>query len=167
MESRPSSDNFVGRTVIVAGGTGRLGRVICLALAKEGADVIVNDVNVTAVTELVAELTGAGLTVHGITMSAVEEKEIVSQALSKYGRLEAVISASLGPVPLQPSIILARSTFVQALSQMCWVPSAWPKPHGPVAKLRSMGELSTSHPIRCSACQPAVLTRAARVLYLD
>ncbi|MGY3204876.1 SDR family NAD(P)-dependent oxidoreductase [Streptomyces sp. TE5632] len=51
---------FEGRSVVVTGAAGGLGRADCLALASEGAHVWAADLDVTAAEALVPELTAAG-----------------------------------------------------------------------------------------------------------
>ncbi|MGX1800038.1 SDR family NAD(P)-dependent oxidoreductase, partial [Streptomyces albidoflavus] len=51
---------FAGRSVLVTGAAGGLGRADCLALASEGAHIWAADIDVAAAESLVPELTEAG-----------------------------------------------------------------------------------------------------------
>ena len=126
----PSS--FKNRTVIVSGGTGKLGRVICQALAVASANVVINDINVTAVNELVSELTAAKRDVVGTTLSAATSaSQIVALALEKYGRIDAIITPTLGAIPWKPLENLTDDDFRAAfeanvLAPISLIKAAWP-----------------------------------------
>jgi NAD(P)-dependent dehydrogenase (short-subunit alcohol dehydrogenase family) len=88
---------FAGRTVIVTGATGKIGRETCRNLAKSGANVVVSDIRAETVTELVNELTSNGYPALGIPISATQGPEIVAKALEKFGRIDAVIQPIVAP----------------------------------------------------------------------
>jgi NAD(P)-dependent dehydrogenase (short-subunit alcohol dehydrogenase family) len=90
---------FKDRTVIVSGAAGKLGRVICKALCDSGANVVANDIEADAVTDLVSSLKSNGASVHGITLSATSGEQIVSETLERFGAVHAVINAVMGPPP--------------------------------------------------------------------
>ena len=89
---------FKDRTIIVSGAAGKLGRVICKALCESGANVVVNDIKADAVAELVSSLESQGGSVRGITLSATDSEQIVSETIRKFGAVHAVINAILGPI---------------------------------------------------------------------
>ncbi|MDF3932891.1 SDR family oxidoreductase [Pseudomonas citronellolis] len=83
------------RTVIITGAGGGLGRAYALALAAEGAKVIVNDINREAVAGVVALIRDQGGNAigdcHDITDYA-EAGEIVQAAIAAFGDLHAVVN---------------------------------------------------------------------------
>jgi len=83
------------RTVIITGAGGGLGRTYALALAAEGANVVVNDINREAVAGVVALIRDQGGNAvgdcHDITDYA-EAGEIVQAAIAAFGDLHAVVN---------------------------------------------------------------------------
>ncbi len=83
------------RTVIITGAGGGLGRAYALALAAEGANVVVNDINREAVAGVVALIRDQGGNAlgdcHDITDYA-EAGEIVQAAIVAFGDLHAVVN---------------------------------------------------------------------------
>ncbi|KAF2234801.1 NAD(P)-binding protein [Viridothelium virens] len=124
--------SFKNRTVIVSGATGKLGRPICAALAAAGANVVINDVKADAVQELTDSLKSAGHTaLLSITLSATSGPEIVAKALEQFGRVDAVINPTLGPIPWKPFEDLTDDDFRAAyennvLGPISVTKAAWP-----------------------------------------
>ncbi|CDF85582.1 SDR family oxidoreductase [Pseudomonas sp. QL9] len=83
------------RVVIITGAGGGLGRAYALALAAEGAKVVVNDINREAVAGVVALIRDQGGSAigdcHDIT-DYVEAGEIVGSAIAAFGDLHAVVN---------------------------------------------------------------------------
>lgn len=83
------------RVVIITGAGGGLGRAYALALAAEGAKVLVNDINREAVTGVVALIRDQGGEAigdcHDIT-DYTEAGEIVRAAIDAFGELHAVVN---------------------------------------------------------------------------
>lgn len=100
----PEQLRFDDEVVIVTGAGGGLGRAYALALAKRGAKVVVNDLggsadgrgsDVTPAARVVAEIEAmGGEAVANFDTVATREggQAIVDAALSRWGRLDAVIS---------------------------------------------------------------------------
>jgi len=95
-------DSFKGRTVIVTGGAGSIGRPLSIALAKAGANVLVNDKggsvtgegsSPTPAAEVVEEIKALGGSAvadgHDV---ATESEAIVAAAIAAFGRLDVVIN---------------------------------------------------------------------------
>ncbi|KAI9661286.1 MAG: hypothetical protein M1821_009613 [Bathelium mastoideum] len=102
---------FSGRTVVVSGATGKLGRPICTALASAGANVVINDINKEAVQELLSSIISLGYSAIGVTLSATSGSEIVFKAVQHFGRVDAVINLTLGPISWKPIEELAEEDF--------------------------------------------------------
>lgn len=81
-----------GRTVIVTGAGGGLGRAYALALASEGANVVVNDVRADAAAAVAHELGPHGLDDHGDITSMAGAAEIVQNAVQHFGDVHAVVN---------------------------------------------------------------------------
>ena len=84
-----------GRTAIVTGAGGGLGRSYALALAAAGANVVVNDINGEAAEAAVADITAAGgqaLANTGDITSLAGAGEIFQEALATYGDVHAIVN---------------------------------------------------------------------------
>jgi NAD(P)-dependent dehydrogenase (short-subunit alcohol dehydrogenase family) len=86
-----------GKSAVVTGGGGGIGRGICLAMAEEGAGVVVNDVGKGAADKVVNEIKKAGseaivsyesiATMHG-------GQNIIKAAIDKFGRLDILVNTA-------------------------------------------------------------------------
>lgn len=81
-----------GRTVIVTGAGGGLGKAYALALAAEGANVVVNDIRAEAAAEVVAQLGGRGLADANDITSMAGAATIVDAAVKKFGDVHAIVN---------------------------------------------------------------------------
>ena len=81
-----------GRTVIVTGAGGGLGRAYALALAAEGANVLVNDIRAEAAAAVAHEIGPHGLDDHGDITSMAGAAEIVGDAVQHFGEVHAVVN---------------------------------------------------------------------------
>lgn len=99
-----SSEMMEGKVVIVTGAGGGIGRDIALAMAREGARVVVNDVGASMTGEghdvgpaqrVVDEIRAAGGEAVANTDSVAEAaaaQRIVTTALDRFGRLDGVVN---------------------------------------------------------------------------
>ena len=81
-----------GRTVIVTGAGGGLGRAYALALAAEGANVVVNDIRAEAAAAVAHELGPHGLDDHGDITTMAGATEIVQNAAQHFGDVHAIVN---------------------------------------------------------------------------
>jgi multifunctional beta-oxidation protein len=82
--------DFSGRVALVTGGGAGIGRAYCLAFAKYGAAVVVNDlVNPDGV---VGEIKKAGGKAVGVKASAEDGDAVVKAAIDAFGRIDIVIN---------------------------------------------------------------------------
>ncbi|KAI9706985.1 MAG: hypothetical protein M1820_004573 [Bogoriella megaspora] len=127
-----AANSFANRTVLVTGSAGKLGRVICRGFAEAGANVVVNDINAYGVSEIVTQLTAAGHSAYGIICSAsTSAAQIVAQTIKKYGRIDAVVNPTLGPIPWKPLEELSDDDFrtvfeANVLGPISITKAAWP-----------------------------------------
>ncbi|SPQ95402.1 unnamed protein product (mitochondrion) [Plasmodiophora brassicae] len=84
---------FDGRTAIVTGGGGALGRSYARMLARRGANVVVNDINAALADETVALIKqeGAGNAVANYDPVGSDGARVVRMAVEKFGRIDIVI----------------------------------------------------------------------------
>ena len=84
-----------GRTVIITGAGGGLGRAYALALGAEGANVVVNDINAETAQATVDTITSAGgkaIVNLGDITSYDAAFDIVKSAIDEFGDLQAVVN---------------------------------------------------------------------------
>ena len=87
--------NFSGRSVLVAGGTGGLGRAVSLAFLAEGAQVIVTYRSQKEFDSL-KSLAAKGALLEGYSADVTDEnavRQLFDQVIAKYGRLDALVNA--------------------------------------------------------------------------
>jgi NAD(P)-dependent dehydrogenase (short-subunit alcohol dehydrogenase family) len=101
MKSLPEYFDLSGRTAVVTGGAGLLGRQFCKTLAEAGAQVVVVDLNEDAAGQTAAGLSEAGYQVVAAPTNVTDPgsvKRMVETALSNFGRLDILVnSAALDP----------------------------------------------------------------------
>jgi 2-hydroxycyclohexanecarboxyl-CoA dehydrogenase len=86
---------LTGKTVIVTGGGQGIGRGICLALAKEGADVAIvgrTATKVERVRDEVLELGGSALAVAQDVSSRAGASAAVAATVDRFGRVDAIVN---------------------------------------------------------------------------
>lgn len=105
-----------GRTALVAGGAGGLGRVLAAAFAERGAHVLVADIRAREAEDVAAGLPGQG---HLACALDVRDEEscaaAVARAVELGGRLDVLIN-SAGEFHLGPSAELSREAFTSTLA---------------------------------------------------
>lgn len=93
--------NMKGRTVLVTGGGGLLGRQFALALAQAGADVMLADLAFEAAADQAEVIRAEGLSAAALAVDVIDPdstRAMVEQTLARFGRLDVLInSAALDP----------------------------------------------------------------------
>lgn len=94
--------DLTGQVALVTGGTRGIGRAICVALARQGAHVIVSSRKAAAVEETVAALRAHGASADGIpsNVGRLEEAHaLATEALARHGRVDILVNnAATNPV---------------------------------------------------------------------
>ncbi|KAI8956255.1 hypothetical protein F4801DRAFT_7998 [Xylaria longipes] len=82
--------DFTGRVALVTGGGAGIGRAYCLAFAKAGASVVVNDlVNPDTVVQEIKKMGGKAA---GVKASSEDGDAVVKGAIDAFGRLDIVVN---------------------------------------------------------------------------
>jgi multifunctional beta-oxidation protein len=82
--------DFKGKVVLVTGGGAGIGRAYCLAFAKLGASIVVNDL--MDPDTVVQEIQKLGGKATGVKASAEDGDAVVKGAIDAYGRIDVVIN---------------------------------------------------------------------------
>jgi len=83
------------KVALVTGGAQGIGRAIALLLAREGAKVVISDINLEKAKETCREIEAQGgeaLAVGGSVAEAKEAEVMVQKAIEKFGRLDILIN---------------------------------------------------------------------------
>jgi len=84
-----------GKVALVTGGAQGIGRAIALALAREGAAVVLSDINLPKAEETAREVIQLGreaLAVGGNVAQAKDAEAMVEEAVQKFGRLDILVN---------------------------------------------------------------------------
>jgi 3-oxoacyl-[acyl-carrier protein] reductase len=98
---------FDGKVALVTGAARGIGQAIALALAHEGADVIVADVDLDRAQQIAQEIEGLGRKAKAVPADVSDRKAVqrlVSEALSLFGKIDILVN-NAG--------IIRRGTFVE------------------------------------------------------
>jgi NAD(P)-dependent dehydrogenase (short-subunit alcohol dehydrogenase family) len=108
-----------GKVAIVTGGAGGIGGATARALAREGAAVVVVDINGTGAAQVADSIKESGGTASWVEADLSEEAEVVTavaSAVTSYGRLDVLHNNAA----LTESDFLSRDTKVTELSLEVW-----------------------------------------------
>lgn len=84
-----------GKTALVTGGARGIGRAIAYALAREGASVVICDLNLEETEVVVLELRGQGVEALGVkadVSKADEVEALVKATLERFGRIDILVN---------------------------------------------------------------------------
>jgi 3-hydroxybutyrate dehydrogenase len=84
-----------GKVALVTGAASGIGREIALTYAKDGAKVVIADLNLQGAEAVAAEITKAGGTAMGLTMDVTSESDVdggVDRAVKTYGSIDILVS---------------------------------------------------------------------------
>ena len=97
-----SGDHVAGKTLIVTGGAGGFGRLLCEKAAARGANVVCADVDAEALEAIGESLSGTGaqaLTVQADVTSMADMRTLASAAVARFGRIDVMVN-NAGIMPL-------------------------------------------------------------------
>lgn len=96
-----------GKVCIVTGGSSGIGRAAAIALAAEGAQVVVSDVNHgdgEKTVALIAEAGGDGFFVHADVAKEEDARNLVECAVDRFGRVDVLFN-NAGINPMEGSVV--------------------------------------------------------------
>lgn len=96
-----------GRTVIITGGSGGIGRECAAAFAKAGANVVIASLPPDSIPPVVREVQALGVESLGLAIdvsNAEQVKSMVDQTLAKFGRVDVLINVAGGSYSRNPDM---------------------------------------------------------------
>lgn len=113
------SGRFAGRSVIVTGGARGLGKGIARSFAREGAEVLICDVNSELLAETASALTDeSGSPVEGMAADVSNEADVaalVARGLDRWGRVDHLIN-NAGIVQIAPLVDVAEDAWDRVIA---------------------------------------------------
>jgi NAD(P)-dependent dehydrogenase (short-subunit alcohol dehydrogenase family) len=96
-----------GKIALVTGAGSQIGfgKAIALTLAKDGCDIIVNDINLEGVKQTVAEVEKLGrkaIAIKADITKSIEVKEMVKSVQDRFGRIDILVNNAGGCTPPKP-----------------------------------------------------------------
>lgn len=94
-ENRGTMGRVEGKTVLVTGGAGGIGRASAIKLAEEGAQIVIADLDGTAAATVAQELTASGHRAHSVAMDVTSYEDIdrgVKEAAEIFGQLDVMFN---------------------------------------------------------------------------
>ncbi len=107
-----------GKTAVVTGSGAGIGRAIAVRLAREGADVVVNDIDVAGAQETLAEVKASGR--RGLVILAnvgvpAEARRLVDEGARHFGRLDVLVN-NAGVCPEAPFLGVSEADYDRVLN---------------------------------------------------
>lgn len=87
--------NFHGKTAVISGGAEGIGFSIAQAMAAQGMNIVLGDIDATQLAKAVATLTAQGVPVLGVTMDVtrIEDwQQLAQQAVERFGSLHMLVN---------------------------------------------------------------------------
>ncbi|WP_066808005.1 3-hydroxybutyrate dehydrogenase [Sphingomonas asaccharolytica] len=84
-----------GKVALITGAASGIGKEIALEYAKQGAKIVIADLNLDAATAAAAEITGAGGIAMAVAMNVTDEAQVdkgVADTVAAYGGIDILIS---------------------------------------------------------------------------
>lgn len=94
-----------GRTAIITGGSGGIGRACAVAFAKAGANIVIASLPPESIPPVVQEIESIGVKGLGLAVDVSDEaqvKSLADQTLAKFGRIDTLINVAGGSYSRNP-----------------------------------------------------------------
>jgi len=94
-----------GRTVVITGGSGGIGRACAIAFAKAGANVVVASLPPESIPPVIREVEALGVKGLGLTVdvsNAEQVRSLVEQTLATFGRVDVLVNVAGGSYSRNP-----------------------------------------------------------------
>jgi meso-butanediol dehydrogenase/(S,S)-butanediol dehydrogenase/diacetyl reductase len=107
-----------GKTAIVTGGARGIGRAIALQLARDGASVLVTDLNEAGAKGVEKEITAAGGTAVSLRSDVADEASVVTsvaRAVERFSRLDIMV-ANAGIIQIKPILEMTLADWERTMA---------------------------------------------------
>lgn len=111
---------IAGRTAIITGAAGGIGRATAIRLAEEGANVIIIDVNEAAAlqtAETIVRAGGVAVVEQADVRDSARIAGIVDHVVRRFGRVDILVNNAGGPVDWISGGTLPRSLFIDSTEE--------------------------------------------------
>jgi 3-oxoacyl-[acyl-carrier protein] reductase len=118
MSENADKHELKGKTAIVTGAARGIGKAISLALAREGATVVVVDLNAEGAEQTAAEIRQAGLAAYGAGADVTQKQSVdrlVQETVSRTGRIDVLVN-NAGVVSNTPVLDLSEEEWDRTLA---------------------------------------------------
>lgn len=109
--------DLTGRVAVITGGGSGIGRATSMALAREGALVLVTDVDADRATAVAREILDAGGVAHGVRCDVSSDGDVAASrdvALERFGRVDIVMN-NVGILVLGKPEVIPASAWLRML----------------------------------------------------
>jgi len=96
-----------GRTVIITGGSGGIGRGCARAFANAGANIVIASVPADSIPPAVEEVEALGVQALGVTANVTDPAQVanmVSQTMDRFGRIDVLVNVAGGTYSRNPDM---------------------------------------------------------------
>lgn len=97
--------SLAGRTAIITGGSGGIGRACAVAFAKAGANIVIASLPPDSIPPVVAEVETLGVKGFGLAVDVCNDaqvKSMVEQTLAKFSRVDVLVNVAGGSYSRNP-----------------------------------------------------------------
>ena len=142
-----------GRTAVITGGSGGIGRACALAFAKAGANIVIASLPPDSIPPVVAEVEGHGVGALGLAIDvtdAAQVRTLIDQTHSQFGRIDVLVNVAGGSYsrnPFMPAfnraplLELAPQDFVKAYEVNTMSAFLCAKAVAPIMKAQGKGSI--------------------------
>ena len=106
-----------GRTTIITGGSGGIGRCCALAFAQAGSNVMIASLPAESIPPVVQEVEALGVGAAGLAVDVSKEdqvKDLVAATLERFGRIDVLLNVAAGSYSRNPEMpAVQRGTLLE------------------------------------------------------
>jgi len=99
--------SLTGRTAVITGGSGGIGRACALAFAKAGANLVIASLPPESIPPVIQEVEALGVKGLGLAVDVSDEpqvKSLVEQTLAHFGRIDVLVNVAGGSYSRNPDM---------------------------------------------------------------